>query len=88
MMFPTRVLKTLSNKFVKHLWKTTIFGLAKKKVVILLTINIIIYIFPHFIQEKWNLVGLTLSPNIHHKLLKTPLHEFLQFWSRNNIKIC
>jgi hypothetical protein len=60
-------------------------GLVKKKMIIFLTklmtknpqsIDIKIYIFPHFIQEEWNLVGFTFNPNIHCKLLKTPLHEF------------
>jgi hypothetical protein len=46
---------------------------------------------PGFAEGSLYAAGCNRTPlflvTIHYKLLKTPLHEFLQFWSRNNIKI-
>ncbi len=98
MVFQTSNMNT--QDFIKEihhaLMENHCLSLVKKKVDIhllkLMTnnprkINIKICIFLHFTQKVQNLVGLTLSPNIHYKLLKMHLHEFMQVWSKNSIRI-
>ncbi len=73
-----------------HLWlvkKKVIIHLPKVTTKYLQRFDIKIYIFFQFTQKDQYLIGHILSPNIHYKLLKTPLHEFLHVRFGNNLRI-
>jgi hypothetical protein len=97
MVYKDGVFNMHTQNFIKKIYKALMknhhLWLVKKKVIIYLLkvttkylrrFNIKIYILFQFNQEDRYLIGLILSPNIHYKLLKTPLHEFLQVRFGNN----
>jgi hypothetical protein len=47
-------------------------------------LNMNLNMLPQLTQNHRYLVGLTLNPNLHYKLLKAFFKEFLQSWLRNH----
>ncbi len=77
MVFSTCILKILSKKSIRHLWKTIVFGLLKRKWLFILQNSwpnihkspiLKSMFFSHFTQEDQYLVRLTFNQNIHYKL--------------------
>jgi hypothetical protein len=79
MVLPMCRLEILSKKSIRHLWKTTVFGLLKRKWLFILQNSqrniherlILQFIFfSHFTQEDQCLVRLTFNPNMKDPLVK------------------